>query len=173
MKLLRIGVVTLSLVTLAVQAGARPAPKAAAPAPADAHDHVLQSLADAQWGPAPPFLPAGAQIVVLAGNPMAAEPYAVRLKFPAGYVVPAHSHPTDENVTVVSGRLFMAMGDKVDRAAAKPLGIGGFARMPANENHFAFAKEPTTIVLHGLGPVEFKYVDPADDPRNAKTSPKK
>lgn len=171
MKALRLGVAAFSLVALAVQAGA--GANAATPASAGSHDHVLQALAEAKWGPAPPFLPAGAEIVVLAGNPMAAEPYVVRLKFPAGYVIPAHSHPTDENVTVVSGRLYMAMGDKVDRATAKPLSVGGFARMPANENHFAFAKETTTIVLHGLGPVEFKYVDPADDPRNAKTPPKK
>lgn len=170
MKALRISTAALALIALAVRAGANPPAAAAPPA---AHDHVLQSLAEAKWGPAPPFLPPGAEIVVLAGNPMASEPFAVRLKFPAGYVVPAHSHPTDENVTVVSGELFMGMGNKLDRSAGRPLGIGGFARMPANENHYAFAKQATTIVLHGIGPVEFKYVDPADDPRNAKAASKK
>ncbi|MDQ2870692.1 MAG: cupin domain-containing protein [Acidobacteriota bacterium] len=170
MKALRMGITALSLTVLAARAGAAPPPAPGAPAQ---HEHALQALADAKWGPAPPFLPPGAQIVVLAGNPMAAEPYSVRLLFPAGYDVPAHSHPTDENVTVVSGRLFMGMGDTLDRAAAQPLGVGGFARMPAGANHYAFAKEKTTIVLHGMGPVEFKYVNPADDPRNAKTGSKK
>jgi hypothetical protein len=37
--------------------------------------------------------------------------------------------------------------------------------MPANMNHFAFTTQETTIVLYGMGPVEFKYVNPADDPR--------
>lgn len=167
MRVLRFGLAALAAVLVPLSAA-----HAAGTAPAG-HDHALQSLASANWGPAPPFLPAGAQIAVLAGNPMAAEPFAVRLKFPAGYVIPAHSHPTDENVTVVSGQLFMGMGDRVDRGAARPLGIGGFARMPANANHYAFAKKETTIVLHGIGPVEFKYVNPADDPRNAgKTSSK-
>jgi hypothetical protein len=42
--------------------------------------------------------------------------------------------------------------------------------MPANMNHFAFTTtQPTTIVLYGQGPVEFKYVNPADDPRNQKS----
>jgi len=30
--------------------------------------HVIQTPAEAQWGPAPPLLPAGAQIAVLAGS---------------------------------------------------------------------------------------------------------
>ena len=28
--------------------------------------------------------------------------------------------------------------------------------------------QETTIVLYGQGPVEFKYVNPSDDPRNRK-----
>jgi hypothetical protein len=44
--------------------------------------------------------------------------------------------------------------------------------MPANMNHFAYTVRETAIVLYGQGPVEFKYVNPADDPRNAKTSTK-
>jgi uncharacterized RmlC-like cupin family protein len=131
---------------------------------------VLASVDEVQWASAPPMLPPGAQIAVLAGNPMASTPYTIRLKFPAHYAIPAHSHPTDENVVVVSGALTFGMGEKLDRGAAKnkTLAAGGFALMPAGMNHYAFttAKE-TTIVLYGQGPVEFKYVNPSDDPRNA------
>ena len=70
---------------------------------AQSHNHVIQTPQEAQWGPAPPMLPAGAQIAVLAGDPTKSVPYAVRLKFPASYAIPAHSHPTDEHVTVLSG----------------------------------------------------------------------
>jgi mannose-6-phosphate isomerase-like protein (cupin superfamily) len=132
--------------------------------------HVIASVHDAQWGSAPPMLPAGAEIAVLAGNPMQPVPYTIRLKFPAGYAIPAHSHPTDENVVVVSGALTFGMGDKLNRDVAvnKTLSSGGFALMPAGMNHYAFTTgEETTIVLYGLGPVEFKYANPADDPRNA------
>ena len=132
-----------------------------------AQTHVMQNLAAAAWGPAPPMLPPGAQIAVLSGNPMQATPYTIRLKFPANYVVPAHSHPSDENVTVVSGQLFMGMGTKVDKTTAQALSVGGYALMPANANHFAYTTGETTIVLYGMGPVEFKYVNPSDDPRNA------
>jgi quercetin dioxygenase-like cupin family protein len=131
--------------------------------------HVIASPAEAKWGPAPPMLPPGAEITVLSGNPMGSGAYAVRLKFPAGYAIPAHSHPTDENVVVTSGALTFGMGDALAKKAAgnKTLGVGGYALMPANMNHYAFtAAQATTIVLYGQGPVEFKYVKASDDPRH-------
>ena len=109
-------------------------------------------------------------MTVLSGDPTKSVPYTVRLKFPANYVIPAHSHPTDENVVVVSGAVSFGVGDKVDKAAAtnKTLPPGGYALQPANMNHFAYTTQESTIVLYGIGPVDFKYVNPADDPRNAK-----
>src|SRR5262245_44979082 len=80
------------------------------------HAHVMQSVKEAQWGPAPPLVPPGAEIAVLSGDPMKAAPYTVRLKFPAHYAIPAHSHPTDENVVIVSGALTFGMGDKLDKS---------------------------------------------------------
>jgi len=137
---------------------------------AQSTNHVVAGVKDAQWGPAPPFIPASAQIAILSGDPGKAVPYAVRLKFPAGYAIAAHSHPTDENVVVTSGSLTFGMGDKLTKTASnKMLGVGGYALMPANMNHFAYTTgAETPIVLYGLGPVEFKYVNAADDPRNAK-----
>ena len=132
--------------------------------------HVMEHLSTAKWGPAPPFLPPGAQIAVLSGDPTKAVPYTVRVKFPANYDIPAHSHPGDENVTVVSGELFMGMGTKLDRKAGLGLGVGGYALMPANANHFAYTKAETTIVLYGTGPVEFNYVKPSDDPRAKRST---
>jgi quercetin dioxygenase-like cupin family protein len=134
-------------------------------ASASAQTHVITTLTDARWGPAPPMLPPGAQIAVLAGDPSKPAPYTVRLKFPANYIVPAHSHPNDENVTVVSGNLFIGMGNQLDKKSATALGTGGYALMPANHNHFAFTTSETTILLYGIGPVDFAYVNPADDPR--------
>ena len=130
--------------------------------------HVMSTLKEAKWGPAPPMLPPGAQMEVLGGNPMGDSLFTLRLKFPANYSIPAHSHPKDEHVTVLSGDLYMGMGDKLDKKAGKGLGVGGFGLMPAEQNHFAYTKAETVILLHGIGPVEFKYVNPADDPRNAK-----
>ena len=132
--------------------------------------HVIQNLQEAKWGPAPPMLPPGAQVDVLSGNPGGTGLVSLRLKFPAGYRIPAHSHPTDENVAVQAGEVTFGMGDKLDPSAAanKTLTTGGFAKMPAGMNHYAFTKTGATIVLYAEGPIEFKYVNPADDPRNQK-----
>lgn len=127
--------------------------------------HVMENLGSAQWGPAPPFLPPGAQIAVLAGDPTQRGSYTVRLKFPANYAIPAHSHPTDENIAVISGELFTGMGSTLNKADGHGLGVGGFALMPANANHFAYTTRETTILLYGQGPVEVTYVNPSDDPR--------
>jgi hypothetical protein len=35
-------------------------------------------------------------------------------------------------------------------------------------HHFAYTTQESTIVLFGMGPVDFAYVNPADDPRNTK-----
>jgi hypothetical protein len=40
---------------------------------------------------------------------------------PAGYKIPPHWHPTDENVTVLSGTLGAGMGDKFDKSSASLL----------------------------------------------------
>ena len=136
---------------------------------AQTQKHVMQNLASSTWGPAPPMLPPGAEISVLSGNPMEATPYTIRLKFPANYVIPSHTHPGDENVAVVSGELFMGMGAKVDTASAKGIQVGGYVFMPAGLTHFAYTTKETTLLLYGIGPVEFKYVNPSDDPRSATT----
>jgi len=141
---------------------------------AQSHSHVIQAVQEAQWGPAPPMLPPGAQIAVLSGDPTKSVPYTVRLKFPANYVIPAHSHPTDENVVVVSGAVTFGMGQAVARGAAsnKTLSVGGYFLAPSQMNHFAYTTQESTIVLYGQGPVEFNYVNPSDDPRNARNTSK-
>ena len=86
---------------------------------------------DLKWGPAPPQFPKGAQMAVLTGDPTKAGLFIVRLKMPAGYKIPAHHHPTDEVVTVISGEMALGMGDKLDMAKSAHLQAGGFAMAPA------------------------------------------
>jgi len=139
---------------------------------AQTHNHVTVKLSEAQWGPAPPFIPAGAQLAVLSGDPTKPVPYSVRLKFPANYAIQAHSHPTDENVVIVSGTVTFGVGDKLVKGSSNTtIGVGGYMLATAGMNHFAYTgATEATIVLYGIGPVDFKYVNPADDPRNVKTS---
>ena len=117
-----------------------------------------------KWGPAPPVLPKGAQAAVLSGDPGKPGTFTLRLKTPAGYKIGAHSHPTAEAVTVLSGAFHIGMGDKLDEAKTEKLGPGGFADLPANMNHYAFTSEETVVQVASEGPFGIKYVNPADDP---------
>jgi len=127
--------------------------------------HAILADADLKWGAAPPALPKGASLAVVTGDPGQPGPFTIRIRFPAGYQVPPHWHPTDEHVTVLSGTVAFGMGDKVDPAAMKELTAGGFARMPAEMRHYVTAKTEATLQVHGVGPFTLNYVNPADDPR--------
>lgn len=121
-----------------------------------------------QWMPAPAALPKGAQATVLSGDPGKPGPFTLRLKTPAGYKIPAHSHPTAEAVTVISGAFAIGMGDKLDEAKATILGPGGFVNLPPNMNHYAFTTAETVVQVNSEGPFAIKYADPADDPRKTQ-----
>jgi quercetin dioxygenase-like cupin family protein len=131
--------------------------------------HVMVTPDEVKWGPAPPSLPAGAQLAVLEGDP--SKPgvaFTIRGKFPDGYKVPPHWHPTDERVTVLEGSLGVGLGTKFDPAAGRVLTVGGYAAMPKGVRHFAWAVGETVIQVSGIGPFAVNYVNKADDPRNAK-----
>jgi hypothetical protein len=40
--------------------------------------------------------------------------------------------------------------------------------MPAGMKHYAWTSAEAIIQVRGMGPFVIKYVNPADDPRNAK-----
>jgi quercetin dioxygenase-like cupin family protein len=123
---------------------------------------------DLKWGPAPPGLPAGAQVAVLSGDPTKEGMFTIRLKFPAGYSVAPHHHPTPELVTVMEGSMSLGMGDVPDKAKAASLGVGGYIAMAPNMNHYAFTDTGVTVQITSHGPFQIIYVNPKDDPRNAK-----
>ena len=123
---------------------------------------------DIKWGPVPPFFPKGAEFAVLSGDPSKDGLYVVRLKMPAGYKIPAHNHPTTENVTVVSGNFHIGMGDHLDENKGIELTSGGYGEAPAKMNHYAWVTSPTIVQVHGQGPLAITYVNPADDPSTKK-----
>ena len=124
---------------------------------------------EVQWGPAPAFVPAGASLAVLEGNPMATTgDYTVRLKMPDGYKIAPHWHPKRENVTVISGTFKVGMGDKFDENKMMTFPSGGFGYLDPSMHHYAIASGETVVQIHGMSPVKFNYVDPNDDPSKKK-----
>jgi hypothetical protein len=132
-------------------------------------DHVLVRPNGIKWFPAPTSLPEGAKVAVLAGDPF--KPgvlFTIRAKFPDGYKVPPHWHPSDENVTVLQGTFMIGRGDTFAADKTEAMPVGTYMRMPKGMRHYAFAKGETIIQVHGIGPFEIHYVNAADDPRKGK-----
>ncbi len=123
-------------------------------------DHSLINGKQIQWGPALPcFLP-GADLALIGGNPAeAGGVWTVRLLFPDGYVVDPHWHPTDENVTVLSGTLLFGLGDHFDESSMTAYGKDGFVTAPAYAPHYVEARGRTEVQVHGLGPFALVYVE--------------
>jgi anti-sigma factor ChrR (cupin superfamily) len=94
-------------------------------------------------------------------------PCVFQLRFAAGGKIPAHWHPVDENVTVISGTFMAGMGDSYDESKMMSLPPGTYVLMPRRMHHFAGTKDGALVQVHGVGPFKINYVNPADDPSKA------
>jgi quercetin dioxygenase-like cupin family protein len=127
-----------------------------------ARDHAGKNRVAAGTAAAP-----GAEIAVLEGDPAKPGFFTMRLKMPDGYRIPAHSHSQPERVTVLSGTLYLGLGDGVNAASAIALSAGSYSSMPPKMVHFGWMKGETILQLTSIGPWTVTYVNPRDDPRKA------
>lgn len=138
-------------------------------APQDADElpppETAQDMQMAQEWVAVPELPAGAQMMVMSGNPAEPGPFTVHLRVPNDYRFPPHTHSAAETVTIVSGLLHVGMGETFDMSGAiNELRPGQSQEIAANEPHFGHAAGETVIEVRSTGPFEITYVNPADAP---------
>jgi len=129
----------------------------------DVHHATVQP--DALKWMAPAAYASGARLAVIKGDPAKEGMYIVRLKLPKGFTIAAHTHPNDENVTVLSGAFHIAAGDNYDEVKGETIRAGGYAYVAGGMPHYAFFPEETVLQLHGIGPLDITYLNPADDPR--------
>jgi hypothetical protein len=58
------------------------------------------------------------------------------------------------------------MGDTVD-APAHDLAEGAYHFLPGKMHHAAEAKDETVVQIHGMGPFDIHYLNPADNPKKS------
>lgn len=126
--------------------------------------HTTVQAENLKWT-APAAYARGAQFTVVRGDPTKEGMYVVRLKVPAGFKIAAHTHPNDENVTVLSGTFHIGTGDVFDERKGHAIKAGGYSFVAKGMTHYAWFPEETVIQLHGMGPQGITYVNAADDPR--------
>ena len=137
-------------------------------APANRAEPTIYSAAELQWRDAAPSLPAGAKVVVLDGDPRTEGSFTMRLKMPAGYRIPPHTHPTAERVTVISGVVHLGIGKKFDGSAGREMKTGDFVVVPPGVPHFAWSTTEAELQIQSEGPFERKFVESARESTNAK-----
>ena len=126
--------------------------------------HVVVTPKAIKWVP---FIPGGPGVkaAVIAGDPEKPGPFVLRIKSPAGAKVPPHWHPGDEHITVLSGTFAIGMGDTFDAKKLTALPPGSYALVPREQHHFGQSRTATVLQVHGMGPFQLNFVNPADDLR--------
>ncbi len=160
--------IALALLTAAPAARGSDATKKSTAAKPEA---VSINADEIKWGDAPPALPKGAQLAVLYGDPSKKGMFTMRLKMPDGYKIPPHWHTQDEQLTIVSGTFVLHMGDTMD-APAHTLEAGAYHFLPGKMHHAAQVKGDTVVQIHGMGPFDIHYLNPADNPIKAAAATK-
>jgi glycyl-tRNA synthetase alpha subunit len=65
----------------------------------------------------------------------------------------------------MSGTFEIGIGDKLDESKTMKFLAGSVTIMQPKTTHFGVFNEETILQVHGVGPWEVNYVNPADDPR--------
>jgi quercetin dioxygenase-like cupin family protein len=120
--------------------------------------HVVHSE-EIEWKPCPPNLPSGCEVAVLEGNPRAPGLFTVRFRVNDEFVMPPHTHPKDERVTIMTGRVSVAFGAKASHDDAKQFGPGDYYVNARGAVHSVWADELSEIQITGLGPWEAHFVE--------------
>jgi len=131
---------------------------------------ALLSIAAGAWGqpvgtPEPrivPIHPMSEDVEILYGDPeKPGEPFVMRIRELPGGIIPPHKHPVDENITVLQGTLYFAVGEKFDRGAMKELKAGSYVFIPKGSTMFGWTPEAAIVQVHGVGPFHIHWRDGA------------
>jgi quercetin dioxygenase-like cupin family protein len=125
---------------------------------ADAGHGIVRSV-DLKWAP----IIKGCDLAAVNGDSsVEGVPFVLRLRCAAGTKIPAHWHPTDENVTVLQGTFQVGMGEKFDATKLETMSPGSFVSMPKEMRHYALSKTATIVQVNAIGPFKVNWVNPAD-----------
>lgn len=132
--------------------------------------HKIVHFGDLKWAP----IIKGCDLAPVAGD-MNAEgaPFVLRIRCADGAKIPAHWHPTDENVTVLKGTFLVGMGESFDDSKLQTMNVGNFVTVPKEMRHYASCKGETIVQVHAMGPFKVNWVNPSEvEPPDAPAAAK-
>lgn len=109
----------------------------------------------------PRFIPLGpmsGDVQILYGDPeVPGQPFVMRIRELPGTIVPPHSHPVDEHITIVEGTWYFGVGEAFDSTALRELKTGSYAFAPSGTTMFARSPGPAIVQVHGVGPFRIHW----------------
>lgn len=107
-----------------------------------------------------PLRPMAGDVEILFGDPeKAGEPFVMRIRELPGTLIPLHSHPVDEHITVVQGTWYFAVGAEWDSTALRELTPGTYAFAPAGSTMYGASPEGAVVQVHGIGPFHIHWLN--------------
>jgi quercetin dioxygenase-like cupin family protein len=107
-------------------------------------------------------------VEILYGDPeVAGEPFVMRIRELPGGIVPPHSHPVDEHITVVQGTWYFALGEEYKPEVLQELKAGSYAFAPKGSTMFGYSPTGAIVQVHGIGPFRIHWrggLHTLDDP---------
>src|SRR5688572_8653206 len=108
---------------------------------------------DGRAGRVVPLRPMSGDVEILHGDPeKAGEVFVMRIRELPGTIIPLHSHPVDEHLTVLQGTFYFAVGETWDRSALKELRAGDYAFAPKGSTMFGASPDGAVVQVQGVGP---------------------
>jgi quercetin dioxygenase-like cupin family protein len=111
------------------------------------------------WKACPPSLPKNCEIAVFEGHPKKPDLFTVRFHSPDDMHMPAHTHPKDERVTILKGKVAVAFGVNAKREDAKEFGPGDFYINKRDEVHKVWMDKGAVLQITGIGPWKADFVE--------------
>jgi hypothetical protein len=93
----------------------------------------------------------------LVGDTTKPGPYKYQLKIPAGARLAAHKHSVDVHVKVLSGSMFIIIGEPLESSRAQHFTAGNVFVVPAHTWHNEWWNEESLLEAEGVGPMETVY----------------
>lgn len=137
----------------------------ASASPLDPAQTIIKLPADLTWKPNPANPPRSVDSCILTGDPTTPGLYYTLVRWWPGYMSAPHSYTSDRLCVVMSGTWWCNSGADFDPAACVPAPAGSFVRRVAGTPHYDGVirshNEPAIIAICGIGPVNYKLVDPS------------
>lgn len=99
----------------------------------------------------------------LVGDTRQSGPFKYQLKIPAGARAAAHHHSTEVRVKVLSGSMFIIIGEPLEPSRAQHFATGSVFVVPAHAWHEEWWDAETVLEAEGVGPMETVYKNQSND----------